>query len=206
MIDLPRIECAVRGFGPVSAQAEVEPWLEIPAAALRETARGIPPAQATFVQVGRTEEELRVLFSCEDAHPSATLTERDAALYEEEVVEVFIDSVGDLESYYELELNPLNTVLDLVLRRTRSGYRKDARWDCDGLRTAVQRTAAGWNAELAIPFLSVASAIPQRGDEWRVNFFRIDRPPNAPRELSAWSVTGRPLFHVPERFGFIGFV
>jgi hypothetical protein len=59
-------------------------------------------------------------------------------------VELFLDPVGDLESYFEIEVNPLNAVLDLVLRRTRSGYAKNFAWRCEGLRTAVKRTASGW--------------------------------------------------------------
>jgi len=38
-----------------------------------------------------------------------------------------------------------------------------------------------------------------------VNFCRIDRPPGVPRELSAWSPTGRANFHTPERFGILEF-
>jgi hypothetical protein len=103
-------------------------------------------------------------------------------------------------------VNPLNAVLDLVLRRNRSGYVSDVAWNCDGLRTVVQRTDAAWIVELAIPFRSLVAEPPQVGSQWRANFLRIDRPPGAPRELSAWSPTGRPLFHVPERFGVIEFV
>ena len=99
--------------------------------------------------------DLRVLFDCVDRDPWATMRARDNRLYEEEVVEVFLDPVGDLECYFEIELNPLNTVLDLVLRKSPSGRRMDLRWQCAGLRTAVQRTLHGWTAELAIPFESL---------------------------------------------------
>ena len=92
-----------------------------------------------------------MLFHAEDTHAWATMTERDAPLYEEEVVEVFLDPVGDLESYFEIEVNPLNTVLDLVLRKNRSGYVKDFAWQCEGLRTAVVKREAAWTTELAIP-------------------------------------------------------
>jgi hypothetical protein len=73
------------------------------------------------------------------------------------------------------------------------------------LRTAARRTDATWTAELAIPFRSLVAETPRLGSRWRANFLRIDRPPGVPRELSAWSPTGRPLFHVPERFGVIEF-
>ena len=120
-------------------------------------------AQDTFVRCAWTETALQVRFECVDTEPWATITQRDGPLWEEEVVEVFLDPVGDLESYFEFEVNPLGTVLDLVLRRNRSGYRKDFAWNCKGLRTQVQRTAQGWDAEFAIPFASLVPETPRAG-------------------------------------------
>jgi hypothetical protein len=134
------------------------------------------------------------------------MTGRDGPLWEEEVVEVFIDPVGDARSYFEFEVNPLNTVLDLVLRQNRSGWKKDVAWDCEGFRSSVQRTDTGWNAEFAIPFGSITAELPVIGAEWRVNFCRIDRPMDLPRELSAWSPTLLATFHELRRFGRVQFV
>lgn len=197
--------CLRRHFGEVLADPEAPPWRDLPALALCETVTGHAPRQPTRLKLGWTPDDLRVLFHCADTHPWATMTERDAPLYEEEVIEVFLDPVGDLQSYFELEVNPLNAVLDLVLRRNRSGYVKDFSWRCDALRTAVRTTPSSWTAELAIPFRSLVADAPQRGARWRANFFRIDRPDGTPRELSAWSPTRCGTFHVPERFGVIEF-
>lgn len=203
---LPRLRCERREFAEVAADVGAGPWRELLPHSLHDTVTGGTPVQVTTVRAGWTAEELRVLFHCDDLHILATMTQRDGALWEEEVVEVFVDPVGDFAAYFEIEVNPLNAVLDLVLRRNRSGYVKDTAWDCEGLRTAVQTTPMGWTAELAIPFRSLIADPPQAGAQWRANFLRIDRPPGVPRELSAWSPTGRPLFHVPERFGVIEFV
>jgi hypothetical protein len=92
-----------------------------------------------------------------------------------------------------------------VLRRNRSGYRKDFAWDCEGLRADVRRTAAGWDAEIALPFASLAAEPPCAGREWRVNFTRIDRPRDRERELSAWTPTRMGNFHAPDRFGVLRF-
>jgi hypothetical protein len=189
----------------VRADVETAPWCDLPTLALCDTATGAPPQQPTRLQIGWTPDELRVLFHCADRLPWATLTQRDAPLYEEEVVEVFLDPVGDLANYFEIEVNPLNAVFDLVLRRNRSGYVKDSAWQCEGLRTAARLAAESWTAELAIPFRSLVAEPPQPGTQWRGNFFRIDRPPEVPRELTAWSPTGRGTFHMPERFGVIEF-
>ena len=180
-------------------------WRGIQELSLRENVSGGEPNQGTVVRCAWTDTAFHVLFACVDAEPWATITERDGRLWEEEVVEVFIDPVGDLESYFELEVNPLNTVLDLVLRKNRGGYRKDIAWDCEDLQTTVTRMSSGWNAEFLIPFTALVAQRPHRGSRWRVNFYRIDRPKNKERELSAWWPTLSPTFHVPKRFGVLQF-
>jgi hypothetical protein len=199
---LPELQAPSLELGPVEANADSAGWQKVAGVLLYEVETGAAPQQATTVKVARSGEDLRVLFICVDAEPWATMTRHDDKLYEEEVVEVFLDPVGDLEVYFEIEVNPLNTVLDLVLRKAPSGRKKDFAWNCEGLRTAVQRTAHGWNAELAIPFESLMPDSAQM-PAWRCNFTRIDRPKGQPRELSAWSVTGAPNFHVAERFGVL---
>ena len=120
-------------------------------------------------------------------------------------MEVFLDPIGDFELYFVFVVNPLNTVLDLVLRKNRSGYRKDFSWDCEGLRTEVARTNDGWDAEFLIPFAALVPEAPRTGAQWRVNLCRIDRPPKGERELSAWCPTMQPTFHITERFGTLQF-
>ena len=92
-------------------------------------------------------------------------------------------------------------------RKNRSGYVKSFAWQCEGLRTRVSKSASSWTAELSIPFRSLTAGPPHvAGPTWRANFCRIDRPRSLPRELSAWSPTGRPTFHTPERFGVVEFL
>ena len=175
---------------------------------LRENVAGGSPAQASRVRTRWDDVGWRVLFDLDDALPWAKLTQRDGPLWTEEVVEVFIDPVGDLEGYFEAEINPLGTVVDLVLRRTASGWRKDFAWNIDGLETLVRRTAGGWTAEIRIPFEAIAAPRPRPGTCWRVNLLRIDRPrgPGTEAELSAWSPTGVRNFHRPGFFGTVEFV
>jgi Carbohydrate family 9 binding domain-like len=170
---------------------------------LADNKSGRAPVWGTEVRVGWHRDELLVLFICQDPDPWATFTKRDDPLWEQDVVEVFIDPFGDLDCYFEFEVNPLNTVLDLFVRRVRSGMRKDFNWNCEGLRTATGLLAYGWVAGLAIPFKSMGDCDLTR---WRINFSRIERPKDQPRELSAWSPTFSGTFHLPERFGGLEFV
>lgn len=203
--DLPRLVVPRFSEAELCADPAFGFWPDVAPVPLVDVVTGGMPAQGTALRVAATAEDLRVLFCAVDADPWATLTERDAPLYTEEVVEVFLDPMGDLAAYFEIELNPLGTVLDLLIRRNARGLLKDRRWRCDELRTKVARSANGWNGELAIPWGGLSQDAPATGTQWRVNFTRIDRPKGVPRELTAWSPTGRALFHVPERFGVLGF-
>ncbi len=172
---------------------------------LCENVSGTVPRQATWFKTAWDEERLHVLFHAADTAPWATLTAHDAPLYTEEVVEIFLDPVGDLECYFEIEVNPLNATLDVVLRRSRSGYLKDFRWHCEGLRTAVALCDGFWEAEISIPFESLEPGCGGAGKAWRANFHRIDRPKDGRVELSAWSPTRCRTFHAPGRFGILEF-
>jgi hypothetical protein len=202
---VPFSRCARAVFSPPAAEEDSPVWSTLSRHPLLLTEDGTAPRQATCVRFGWDAQALRVLFVAVDTHPWATLQEHDAPLYKEEVFEVFLDTEGDGFGYFELEVNPNNAVLDVAMRRVRSGYRKDFGWHCAGLETAVRVFSGGWAAELSIPFASVAAGPPVAGERWRANFTRIDRPAGEPRELSAWSPTGLAQFHVPGRFGVLEF-
>ncbi|MEW6749573.1 MAG: carbohydrate-binding family 9-like protein [Candidatus Latescibacterota bacterium] len=128
-------------------------------------------------------------FACQDADIWAIYDGEDEALWEEEVVEVFIDPDGDARRYLELEVNPLNTVVDLLIYQVESGFDSSRDWDIAGLQTAVQVVGTvsdslaadqGWTVEIAIPWSAMADSVggggkPQPGDQWRLNLYRIER-------------------------------
>ena len=206
-MDLPRLICRRAQPGDVQANPAAPGWKDAQSIELRDATTGAVPKQRSWVRAVWTETEWRVLFECEDSDPWATLTERDAPLFQEETVEVFVDPFGDLETYYEIETNPLSAILDIVFRRSRSGYKGDWSWNCEDLRARSRVSRGLWCAEFAIPFASIASR-PSVGAVWRANFCRIDRPSrdgSIPRELTAWSPPLRETFHTPERFGFVEF-
>ncbi len=113
----------------------------------------------------------------------------DDALWEEEVVEIFIDPDGDGENYLELEVNPLNVVVDLLIYTASPEWAGSLAWDIAGLKTAVQvygtvndslQIDHGWTVEIAIPWTAMADSVsgghrPSGGDIWRLNLYRIER-------------------------------
>jgi hypothetical protein len=204
----PALICPRRELRELMADVSAEPWRGIAPVHFSEAITGASPQQGTEVRCAWNAGEWRILFHASDSDAWATMTERDASLYEEETVEVFLDPAGDLESYFEIEVNPLGTVLDIAFRKSRSGYKGDRAWDCEGLRTLVRKNAEVWTVEIAIPFASVTNTPPHPGTRWRVNFCRIDRPSrdgSIPRELTAWSPPMRANFHTQERFGVVEF-
>jgi hypothetical protein len=204
MFRLPEILCPrIPPWDGASLDALRGGWSETARLYLSENSSGQRPQWGTEVRIGWEEEALLVLFLCQDPNPWATLTEHDQPLWEEEVVEVFLDPFGDRSCYFELEVNPLNAVLDVFVRRIPAGLRKDFDWDCEGLITATGRLPYGWVAALRIPFAALGDCRPRQ--TWGVNFCRIERPENQPRELSSWSPTHTGTFHVPERFGLLHF-
>jgi len=71
------------------------------------------------------DEFLYIGFEAQEPLVSATMTERDSLLFFENDLEVFIDGI---DAYYELELNALGTVYE-VLFVWRDAHRPGSRWD-----------------------------------------------------------------------------
>jgi hypothetical protein len=201
--NLPAVTCThTEAWDGSSLDGLADCWSTGSRIFLADNNSGRPPVWGTEVRTGWHQDELLVLFISQDPDPWATFIKRDDPLWEQDVVEVFIDPFGDLNCYFEFEVNPLNAVLDLFVRRVRSGMRKDFTWNCEGLRTATGLLAYGWVAGLAIPFKSMGNC---DRSHWRINFCRIEHPKDQPRELSAWSPTFSGTFHLPERFGELNF-
>lgn len=164
----------------------------------------------TRVRLSWLAERLIVRFECEDDDAWGELSARDAPLWTEEVVEIFVAPGGATpRRYFEIELSPRGVVFDAAVDCPRGDRRElvaDAAWDCPGLETKVEPTgrAAGWRASISLPWSSLGPPTPPAS--WRLNLYRIERPRDggAP-EFSAWSPTFvTPAdFHRPERFGHL---
>ena len=124
-----------------------------------------------------------------EPHVWATLAARDSVIFQDNDFEVFIDPDGDTHNYFELEINALATVWDLMLVQPyRDGGPAIHAWDIAGLKAAVDVRGTinrpddrdtGWSVEMAIPWAILAEAAPRRrrpqaGDRWRVNFSRVE--------------------------------
>lgn len=202
---------------PRAAFDIAEPW-SAPAACtpvrLRRATDAAAPRLATSVAAWYDDDSFTVLFSAADDHVHATYLEHDAPLYEEDVVEVFL-APDAAPHYYEIEVNPLGTLFDAIIHSPdgiRATMRADRGWTCDGLVASVRKVTESHGAittdtVIRIPFAALARATPADGEQWRANFFRIDRHPTHGDELSAWQPTMKQPadFHVVAAFGALRF-
>jgi len=146
------------------------------------------PRHRTRARLLWDDEYLFIGATMEEPHVWGTLTERDAVIYRDNDFEVFIDPDADTHLYYELEINALATVWDLMLIKPyRDGGPAIDAWDIRGLRTGVAVDGTlndpgdedrGWSVEIAIPWAILEEAAgrpapPEPGDRWRINFSRV---------------------------------
>jgi hypothetical protein len=167
----------------------------------------------------------------EEPHVWGTLTKHDSVIFQDNDFEIFIDPDGDNHEYYEIEINALNTEWDLFLKKPyRDGAPAQNEWEIPGLKTAVHVEGTlnnpkdkdtSWSVEFAIPWKALAEfahrpAPPRDGDQWRVNFSRVEwrhtieggkyrKVPNNREDNWVWSPQGVIDMHHPERWGYVQF-
>ena len=181
-------------------------------------AEGDGPRQRTTAKLLWDDDHLYVAIECEDDDVLAKRVERDSDVYRDDCVEIFASPQYDSpESYFNLEINALGTVLDNY-RPDGEPSKKHSQWNPDEVRIATSvdgkindstNQDQGWSAEVAIPFSLFRDAIkgerPKNGDRWRLNLHRLEENM---RLRSQWSPGDRNQkgFHTPEFFGSVKFV
>ncbi|MDE2125141.1 MAG: carbohydrate-binding family 9-like protein [Armatimonadetes bacterium] len=189
------------------------------------------PALRTRAKLLWDDEYLYIAAELQEPDVWATLTQRDSVIFHDNDFEVFIDPDGDNHEYYELEINALNTVWDLLLIKPyRDGGPPVTGWDIAGLKSAVQVQGTlnrpgdvdrGWSVELALPWHALAECAhrrtpPQDGDQWRINFSRVEwdvhvvdgsyrKIDGRPEHNWVWSPQGAINMHMPEMWGYLQF-
>ncbi len=189
------------------------------------------PRFATRAKMLWDDQYFYIAAEMEEPHVWATLTKRDSVIFHDNDFEVFIDPNGDRDEYYELEINALNTVWDLFLPKPyRDGGKAQNSWDIAGLKTAVRVAGTinnpndkdrGWSVEMAIPWKVLGEyahkpAPPKDGDEWRVNFSRVEwrhevvdgkyrKIAGTKEDNWVWSPQGVIDMHRPELWGYVRF-
>ncbi len=178
-----------------------------------------PAGQSTEARILADDRHLFFRFECADPCVWGTMTRDNDPIFDEEVVEVFLDPDPSDDLYWEFELSPNNVRFAALIRNPGPPENEKIlrRLDCSRMITRAEIypetwRPEGWRAYLALPFALMETA-PARGGVWRMNLYRIDRPhPTLPCEVvtdefSCWSptLTSPAAFHRPARFGFLRF-
>jgi hypothetical protein len=173
---------------------------------------------------------LYIAAEIEEPHVRASLKQRDTIIYHDNDFEVFIDPANSTHQYFEIEVNALNTILDLFMPKPyRNGGKAMLSYNIEGLRSAIKVNGTinntsdkdqGWIVEMAIPFRSMYIGNhwqpPQQGALWRINFSRVQweteiinntyvKKKNLPEQNWVWSPQGVINMHYPERWGYLLF-
>jgi hypothetical protein len=178
------------------------------------------PRFRTRAKILWDDEYLYIGAELEEPEVKATLTQHDSVIFHDNDFEIFLKPLADAPGYFEFEINALNTGWDLYLDKPyRLGGKADNSWDIPGLKTAVvvhgtlndpNDKDRGWTVEIAFPWKAYASrlpvTVPKIGDEWRLNFSRVEWKAGQPKEDNwVWSPQGVINMHVPENWGYLRF-
>jgi hypothetical protein len=163
---------------------------------------------------------LYIAAELEEPDVHATLTQHDSVIFHDNDFEVFLKPLPGTASYYEFEMNALNTGWDLYLDKPyKLGGKADNSWDISDLKTAVAVQGTlnypadmdrGWTVEIAYPLNAFEPRQhvphPHPGTKWRINFSRVEWKAGQVREDNwVWSPQGLIDMHVPEHWGYLYF-
>ncbi|MFO7945978.1 MAG: carbohydrate-binding family 9-like protein [Armatimonadota bacterium] len=126
----------------------------------------------------------------------ATKKTRDADVWADDAIELFIAPGESRSGYYHIVVNALGTIYDSV------GMDQPEAINAD-IAAEGNIGDTEWTVELALPLEDFAGDGVAAGDEWYLNICRAQQ---AADESSSWSPVGSRGFHSPERFGTLRFV
>ncbi len=169
-----------------------------------EPISGAEPKDSTNVCVLFDKQKLYVGFECLKKDPDQVLgtqMKRDEHFFQDDFVEVFLDTYHDNRNCYGFSVNCLGTQGDRRIANEGSmrgrgpmGDRSRA-WDC-AWEAKAARNDGGWTAEMAIPFCELR--FNKAGDgTWGINFWRANEEFD---EEDTWADVGEREYAV-SRFG-----
>lgn len=168
-------------------------WAEVEPVSSFLSPDGVHKAKyQTEVRLACDAENLYLAFRCHEPNMSglvARVARRDGPAFDDDSVEIFIDTNLDRKTYYQFAFNANAFVYD--------GKTIDSRWN--GEHTAkAGREAAAWTLEVAIPWKTLAVTDLKLPAKMGLEFVR--NRSQSPSERTLWSPTHAGN-HVPSQFG-----
>jgi len=186
-------------------------WRDCPTSStgsLSELQTGRQPVYGTAVKAGWDRGRLYFAIRCEErpgeALNVATTKDEDQSIWYGDLVEIELDT--DVNSYYQIAVNPSGAVIDLNRGVGKSSW---FRWDSQA-EVATHVADDHWTVELRIPVTDdendplnqVIGHKPSQSLPWHFNVCR-QRIRGTGSEYSAFSPTGTASFHEPMKFAYL---
>ena len=192
------------------------------------------PLKDTWAKLLWDDENLYLGAVIYDDQIWANVKERDEVVFHDNDFEFFLDRTGTTHGYFELEVNALGTLWDLLLTKPyRDGGQAIDGFDFKGIECAVKidgelnnpdANNIYWSVEIKIPWKGIAkhggaSEPPKPGEHARFNLSRVEWRVNEKYEKEINPETNRPYpeynwvyaptgvvnIHYPELWGFLVF-
>ncbi|MES3017036.1 MAG: carbohydrate-binding family 9-like protein [Bacteroidota bacterium] len=191
------------------------------------------PAYKTRVKMLWDEKYLYIATQMEEPHLWANKQSPTDNIFRDNVFKMFIDPNNDMNDDFEIQINPSNLMLFLIMNKPyRDGGSPLTGWTPIGLQSAVKLNGTlnnsgdkdtDWIAEIAIPFsaLTFNPKDARRNTGFRINFLRtgwdftvqnnvyakaVDAAGKPmPPHYAVWSSQGLINMHLPERWGYTMF-
>lgn len=153
------------------------------------------------------------LFSCEDKLLSNTMQADFLDLWNEDVIEIFLQPDKNKPAYFEYELSPLNFELPIIILNEKGRLNSWIPFHYEGDRKTHHATTiqggerkskafvGNWITEVFIPYKlmkPVLDTTPSSGTRWKGNLYRIDYDKG--EATWSWQLTSGN-FHEYEKFG-----
>lgn len=178
--------------------------------------KALPASQRADARLAWDDEFLYVAFTCRDSDIWNDRKGRDATLWEQDVVEIYLDPGADGRDYIELQIAPTGELFDALFRERRQPAWQEAarnlnmpgfmaRVDAEGsinVRDDGVRDVR-WSAEVRIPWREIPGVTgAPAGQTWGLNLYRIGV--GGENFMAAWTPVGGDFHNVAD-FGKITF-
>lgn len=187
-VEKPRLRPCRRAQGKITIDGKLdEPSWETAFYLDDFTVRGTgaKPKAASSARFLWDDEHLYLAVVMEDRDITATHTEHDGRTWEDDVIELLLKPSDHKHHYYEVQITPRNTQLDLLIPRREAGSLERFKPWKSGVQSAVivkgtlnewRDKDKGWVVEAAIPLGAFAKDTPkpQLGDRWRFAVCRVN--------------------------------
>ena len=138
---------------------------------------------------------------CDD-NINCTMTEYNAPIYDEETVELFMQSTGDKTQYLEFEWNGIGGVFCAKVNNFLNGKTSLDFNKVNIIDSKIYAAEYGWIVQ---GFLPAQLFEGEMQGEWRFNSYRIKRGADGSQILLSYNNTIEDNYHLPDMFAVLKF-